>query len=191
MKRLLIVLSALLLMVGCHNSPDATAQQDNNSKLKSAKSSQEVIAIYKEVDALTQAGKMDRSKMKEFVVEALTYVSENPNDTLCPHFLLYSGITQMQIAFSDTIADRREPQALEAIRILEQLRHSYPDYRNLAYAFYYKGQIYENLGKKEDAKQAYTDLVHRFPDSELGKNIAAYLQADGIDKSADEIWREF
>lgn len=191
MKRLLIVLSALLLMVGCHNSPDATAQQDNNSKLKSAKSSQEVIAIYKEVDALTQAGKMDRSKMKEFVVEALTYVSENPNDTLCPHFLLYSGITQMQIAFSDTIADRREPQALEAIRILEQLRHNYPGYRNLAYAFYYKGQIYENLGKKEDAKQAYTDLVHRFPDSELGKNIAAYLQADGIDKSADEIWREF
>lgn len=191
MKKFLIVLSALLLMVGCHDSQDATAQQDANSKFKSAKSSKEVIAIYKEVDALTQAGKVDRSKMKEFVVEALTYVSENPKDTLCPHFLLYAGITQMQIAFSDSIADRREPQAMEAIRILEQLRHNYPEYRNLAYAFYYKGQIYENLGKKEVAKQAYTDLVHRFPDSELGKNIAAYLQAGGIDKSAEDIWREF
>lgn len=191
MKRFLIVLSALLLMVGCHNNQDATAQQNANTELNSAKSSQEVIAIYKEVDALTQAGKMNRYKMKEFVGEALKYVRENPNDTLCPHFLLYSGITQMQIAFSDTIADRREPQALEAIRILEQLRHNYPGYRNMAYAFYYKGQIYENLGKKEEAKHAYTDLVHRFPDSELGKSIAAYLQADGIDKSADEIWREF
>lgn len=179
-----------MAFVGCHKGGDVTAQE-NKKTTPTVKDSKAVIALYKEVDSLTMAGKMDRKKMQQFATDAVDYANAHPADTLSPHFLLYAGITQMQVAFTNENAQQRETQALQSVRILENLRHGYPDYKNLSLAFFYKAQIYENLGRTDEAKQAYWDLVHRFPDSELGKNIAAYLEADGYKKSADDIWQEF
>ena len=61
----------------------------------------------------------------------------------------------------------------------------------MIYAYYYKGQIYENLGMRQEAASTYRALVERFPDTELGKSIAAYLQAGGYEKSAEEIMQGF
>ena len=59
-----------------------------------------------------------------------------------------------------------------------------------AWNYYYKGQIYENLGNTSDAEKEYRELVRRYPQSDIGKSTAEYLKAGGFEKSADEIWEE-
>ncbi len=189
-KSLLLLIGIMLLLSGCHKAQETVNQTDSKIE-NSHKDSKAIIALYKEVDSLTQHGSMDRKKMQQFVNEAVDYAKLNPKDTLSPHFMLYAGINQMQVAFSNADEKQRREQALEAINILEKLRQNYPDYRNMIYAYYYKGQIYENLGMHQEAAKTYRALVERFPDTELGKSIAAYLQADGYEKSAEEIMQGF
>lgn len=189
-KTFLLLFGIAALMVACHseaNTPDAPTESPSAKPLNP----QEIIALYKEVDSLTQHGSMDRQKMQQFVNEAVEYAKNVPADTLSPHFLLYAGVMQMQVAFSNANEQQRVSQAEEAVNILEKLRQNYPDYRNIIYAYYYKAQIYENLGKREEAAKTYRNLVERFPDTELGKNVAAYLQAGGYEKSAEEIMQGF
>ena len=189
-KSLILLIGIMLLLSGCHKAQKTVNQSDSKIE-NSHKDSKAIIALYKEVDSLTQHGRMDREKMQQFVNEAINYAKLNPKDTLSPHFMLYAGINQMQVAFSNADEKQRREQALEAINILEKLRQNYPDYRNMIYAYYYKGQIYENLGMHQEAAKTYRALVERFPDTELGKSIAAYLQADGYEKSAEEIMQGF
>ena len=189
-KSLLLLIGIMLLLSGCHKAQETVNQTDSKIE-NSHKDSKAIIALYKEVDSLTQHGCMDREKMQQFVNEAINYAKLNPKDTLSPHFMLYAGINQMQVAFSNADEKQRREQALEAINILEKLRQNYPDYRNMIYAYYYKGQIYENLVMHQEAAKTYRALVERFPDTELGKSIAAYLQAGGYEKSAEEIMQGF
>lgn len=189
-KGLLLFWCALVLVAGCQSKQTET-DTTTVQKTAAAPDSKSIIALYKEVDSLTRVGSMDRKKMQQFVDEAVEYANKNTQDTISPHFLLYAGVMQMQVAFSNANEQQRTQQAEEAINILEKLRQNYPDYPNLIYAYYYKGQIYENLGKREEAAKTYRNLVERFPDTELAKNIAAYLQAGGYEKSAEEIWQGF
>ena len=189
-KSLILLFGLMVLLSGCQNAQEADNQPDKKKEAPH-KDSKAIIALYKEVDSLTQHGSMDRKKMQQFVNEAVDYAQLHPKDTLSPHFLLYAGVNQMQVAFSNANEKQRREQALEAINILEKLRQNYPDYRNMIYAYYYKGQIYENLGMRQEAASTYRALVERFPDTELSKNIAAYLQADGYEKSAEEIMQGF
>ena len=189
-KSLLLLIAMMVLLSGCQNAQEADNQPTKKIET-SHKDSKAIIALYKEVDSLTQHGSMDREKMQQFVNEAVEYAKLNPKDTLSPHFMLYAGINQMQVAFSNADEKQRREQALEAVDILEKLRQNYPDYRNMIYAYYYKGQIYENLGMRQEAANTYRTLVERFPDTELGKSIAAYLQAGGYEKSAEEIMQGF
>ena len=195
MKKLfLLLISFMVLTMGCKKTQNANAEQKSNKQSSTAvvhKDAPSIIALYKETDSLTRHGSMDREKMQQFVNEAVEFAKQNPNDTISPHFLLYAGITQMQVAFSNADEKQRVEQAKEAINILEKLRQNYPDYRNTIYAYYYKGQIYENLGETENAAKTYRDLVERFPDNKLGKDIADYLKAGGYEKSAEEIYQNF
>lgn len=189
-KSLILLIAMMVLLSSCHKAQEVDNQSEKKLETQH-KDSKAIIALYKEVDSLTQHGSMDREKMQQFVNEAVEYAKLNPKDTLSPHFMLYAGINQMQVAFSNADEKQRREQALEAVDILEKLRQNYPDYRNMIYAYYYKGQIYENLGMRQEAANTYRALVERFPDTELGKSIALYLQAGGYEKSAEEIMQGF
>lgn len=149
-----------------------------------------LIALYKESDSLLHQGKIDTSKMRLYVENATDYALKSPSDTLCPAFLYFAGVFQMQVAFSNQAEEARQQGASEAVAIFNSLIAQYPDYQNLPNAYYYKGQIYENLGNTSDAEKEYRELVRRYPQSDIGKSTAEYLKVGGFEKSADEIWEE-
>ena len=105
-------------------------------------SSKSLIELYHQADSLVKIGEMDMEKMQLFVEKATAYAEIHPDDTLSPHFLLYAGIFQMDIALSTASESKRNKRFFQAVDIFNDLTQQYPNYRNLPYCYYYKGQIY-------------------------------------------------
>ena len=166
------------------DTPEAVAENLDYSKAEN------IVKLYKITDSLNRIGKADFAKMQLFLDNALTYAEKNPNDTISPHFMLYSGIFQMQLAFSNPDETTQKELAFKAIDILNQILTSYPKYKNGDYCYFYKGQIYENLHRSSDAENEYRELVHHYPNSQLGKSTKTYLQSQGYEKSAEQLWEE-
>ena len=150
----------------------------------------ELIELYHQADSLVKIGEIDKDMMTLFVEKATAYAEIHPDDTLSPHFMLYAGIFQMDVALSTPSESKRNAGFFQSVDIFNKLTEQYPDYRNLPYCYYYKGQIYENMGRTSDAEGEYRELVHRFPDTDLGRNIAEYLKVRGFEKSSDDIMHE-
>lgn len=188
-------LSLLLLAVAfCACGSKQTAPYDSADtticNTQNYTSSKELIALYHRADSLVKIGEIDKEMMTLFVEKAMAYAEIHPDDTLSPHFLLYAGIFQMDVALSTPSESKRNKCFFQAVDIFNNLTKQYPDYRNLPYCYYYKGQIYENMGRTSDAEGEYRELVHRFPDTDLGRNIHDYLKIRGFEKSSDDIMHE-
>ena len=176
----------------CGSKPSTPVEIANTTSFESKDytSSKELIKLYHRADSLVKIGEIDKEMMTLFVEKATAYAEIHPDDTLSPHFLLYAGIFQMDIALSTPSESKRNKCFFHAVEIFNDLTKQYPDYRNLPYCYYYKGQIYENMGRTSDAEGEYRELVHRFPDTDLGRNIHDYLKVRGFEKSSDNIMHE-
>jgi tetratricopeptide (TPR) repeat protein len=186
----LLVLALLFFACGSKQSAPDVATSTTTYATKDYTSSKELIALYHQADSLVKIGEIDKEMMTLFVEKASEYATIHPDDTLSPHFLLYAGIFQMDIALSTASESKRNERFFQSVDIFNKLTKQYPDYRNLPYCYYYKGQIYENMRRTSDAEGEYRELVHRFPDTDLGRNIAEYLKVRGFEKSSDDIMHE-
>lgn len=189
------IFSLLLLVLALCS---CSSKQEKNDVIKDTticessdySSSKDLIALYHHADSLVQIGQIDTKKMQLFVDNATAYAEIHPDDTLTPHFLLYAGIFEMDIALSTPSESKRNARFFQAVDIFNDLTKKYPDYKNLPYCYYYKGQIYENMKRTSDAEGEYRELVRRFPNTDLGRNIADYLKVRGFEKSSDDIMHE-
>ena len=186
----LLLLAATFFACGSkHSAPDGTSETTVCTS-QDYTSSKELIDLYHHADSLVKIGEIDTEMMLLFVEKATDYSTLHPDDTLSPHLLLYAGIFQMDVALSTSSESKRNERFFQAVEIFNDLTKQYTDYRNLPYCYYYKGQIYENMGRTSDAEGEYRELVHRFPDTDLGRNIAEYLKVRGFEKSSDDIMHE-
>lgn len=186
----LLLLAATFCTCGSKQDSSRSETDINNLESKEYNNSKELIALYHHADSLVQIGQINTKKMQLFVEKATQYAEIHPDDTLSPHFLLYAGIFQMDVALSTPSESKRNNRFFQAVDIFNELTQRYPDYKNLPYCYYYKGQIYENMGRTSDAENEYRELVHHFPDTDLGQNIAEYLKVRGFEKSSDDIMHE-
>lgn len=186
----LLLLAATFCTCGSKQDSSRSETDINNLESKEYNNSKELIALYHHADSFVQIGQINTKKMQLFVEKATQYAEIHPDDTLSPHFLLYAGIFQMDVALSTPSESKRNNRFFQAVDIFNELTQRYPDYKNLPYCYYYKGQIYENMGRTSDAENEYRELVHHFPDTDLGQNIAEYLKVRGFEKSSDDIMHE-
>lgn len=187
---LLLLLAVVFCACGSKQSASDDVANATSCESRDYTSSKELIALYHQADSLVKIGEIDTEKMTLFVEKATDYAKIHPDDTLSPHFLLYAGIFQMDIALSTPSESTRNQRFFQAMDIFNDLTQQYPDYKNLPYCYYYKGQIYENMGRTSDAEGEYRELVHRFPDTDLGRNVHDYLKVRGFEKSSDDIMHE-
>lgn len=185
-----LLLAAILCACGTKQKESFVATDEIECKSANYTSPEELIKLYHHADSLVKIGKIDTEMMTLFVEEATAYAKNNPDDTLSPHFLLYAGIFEMDIALSTPSEKKRKDRFGHSMDIFNELTERYPSYRNLPYCYYYKGQMYENMGRTSDAEGEYRELVHRYPDTDLGRNIAEYLKVQGYEKSSDDIMHE-
>lgn len=191
--RIFPFLLLIITMLACgtkQNPSDSNKADTTVSQTSNYNGPKELVALYRHADSLVQIGEIDTKMMQTFVDNATKYAEEHPNDTLSPHFMLYAGIFEMDIALSTPSESKRNKRFFQSIDIFNKLTETYPQYKNIPYCYYYKGQIYENMRRNSDAENEYRKLVHQFPDSDLGKNIAEYLKVRGFEKSSDEIMHE-
>lgn len=186
----LLLLAVVSCACGSKSSAPDGGEDTTDSYSQDYTSVQALIGLYHRADSLVKIGQIDKETMTLFVEKATAYAEIHPDDTLSPHFLLYAGIFQMDIALSTPSESKRNARFFQAVDIFNDLTQQYPDYKNLPYCYYYKGQIYENMGRTSDAEGEYRELVHRFPDTDLGRNIAEYLKVQGYEKSPDDIMHE-
>lgn len=195
-KALLMSIFAVtaLLWTGCKHEKSTTENLGDDvtsiAKDLDYSKSENLISLYRESDSLTKIGKIDLAKMQLFVDRSTQFAEENPKDTLSPHFLLYAAIFQMEIASSNPSEVERKELWFKSIDRFNKVIKQFPEYRNLPYCYFYKGQIYENLGRLSDAESEYRELVHLYPKSELGKSTDDYLKSRGFEKSAEQIWSD-
>ena len=178
----LLLLALVFCSCGSKQEKNDVTGDETICESSDYKNSKDLIALYRQADSLVQIGQIDTKKMQLFVDKATAYAESNPNDTLSPHFLLYAGIFEMDIALSTQAESKRNARFFQAVDIFNDLTEKYPDYKNIPYCYYYKGQIYENMRRTSDAEGEYRELVHRFPDTDLGRNIADYLKVQGYEK---------
>ena len=186
----LLLLAVSFCACGSKQSAPDDVANATSCESRDYTSSKELIALYHHADSLVKIGEIDKEMMTLFVEEASDYATLHPDDTLSPHFLLYAGIFQMDIALSTASESKRNKRFFQAVDIFNDLTQQYPDYKNLPYCYYYKGQIYENMGRTSDAEGEYRELVHRFPNTDRGRNIHDYLKVRGFEKSSDDIMHE-
>lgn len=69
----------------------------------------------------------------------------------------------------------RTGKYLPAIRRLQQIPESYPDFANLDQAYFYLGQAHQKNGNRQQAVDAFETLVRSFPQSRHAREAQRFL----------------
>jgi outer membrane protein assembly factor BamD (BamD/ComL family) len=164
MKKILVLLTAILIFSGCTDRKTQKAEAINAAE-------NELM----HQDSLP----VDVDKAGKLVVLYSEFVNDYPDDSLAPGMLFKEAEILMSI---------NKPE--KAVSVIDSLIAGYPDCDLLPQAMHLKGFIYDDkLGSTEMARISFEALIKRFPDHELSKNAEAYLKILG--KSPEEIIKEF
>lgn len=193
MRYSLLVLLSCLVLCACHKKQEPTIVEDSSFPIEESaplSEGEQLQKMYKNADSLMNIGEMDISLMQDYVHRALSYTEANPNDSLASKYIFFAGIFEMKIAGATADDILRNELYTNAINIFNSLIKQYPNFPHLDYCYWYKGTIYENMKRPNDAESEYRELVHLFPDSELAEGTKSYLQAQGYKKDADDLMND-
>ena len=95
-------------------------------------------------------------KYAEAIREYENFLKMYPKDDRCPRFLLTIG----------TIYRYYLKQPAQAVAAFQRLIRRYPTYDEIPSAYRYIGDCYVSLDRLKEAKEAYSRVVHDFPDSQ-------------------------
>ncbi len=124
-------------------------------------------------------GLPDKAKSDEIVAMYMKFAEQYPQDSLTPSYIYAAANLQMNMSQNE-----------EAIAKLDKIINNYPDYPRLADVFFLKAFIYDNNIKNlNKARQAYTDFLNKFPDSDLADD--AKMSLDNLGKTPEQIVKEF
>jgi tetratricopeptide (TPR) repeat protein len=126
----------------------------------------------------------ESEKAKAFSIELLRmstqFVNEFPKDPRCAEY-----------AFMGARAASGLGSYEKSLSIMENIKKVYADYPGLAEVYFlYAFTLDEELGRKDDARQAYIDLINKFPDSPLSEQSVLLLEQLYLsDEELIEKWR--
>ena len=99
----------------------------------------------------------------------LDFAKRFPKDSLAPVYLLKAGEAQSNVLHTQ-----------RSIEIFDRVISDYPDFEDIALAYFLKGTAYDNNSQYDDAKAAYQEFVDRYPDHYLAEGARQIIPRIGM-----------
>lgn len=154
MKKNIFLVAGLLLMIAACQSPKEKA--------------------LKEIDALeVQDSTFSIENMARLKDAYVAFADKYPDDERAPEFLFKAGQRCSVLASQNNDNSRH----LEAVKLFERIRDSYPQHRMAEEAMFLTGYIYENhLGDTAQARKTYNAFIAAYPNGELAEEASLSLK---------------
>ena len=177
MKRLIYLSVLVLAACGCgaKEGADTKAAADSTSVTPAFMAGR----IHAMEDSIFEKPAFDRRGAVALLDVYKAYAKAYPLDSLAPEYLVRAAGIQRNL---------KDPQA--AVDIYDRVIRDYPNWSEVVACYYQKALIYQDdmkeLGK---AKQAYEEVIRRFPDHTFGKE--AKVMIDNLQYTDAELIERF
>ncbi len=126
-----------------------------------------------------EAVSFDKAKADSLMTLYVTFVKDNPKDSLSPDYLFKAAGIAMNSG-----------EGSKALNWYNQFLKDYPEHANAAMSLFFKAFVYENLLRNLDyAKESYLLFIEKYPQDEFNDDARIALQ--NLGKSPDQMIREF
>lgn len=171
-----ILLPALFLMAACGNN------EEKNESVNKLTSKQKYQHKIDSIEAKMQANRdmpLDHGTAMFAMKCYDEYASFFPDEAKSPEYLFKAG----ELANS-----MQMPQP--ALKYLSNVVTKYPNYKNVPFALFMEGMIYEDqLKDTASARKLYQEIIVKYPETQMAKDAQASIQNLGI--SAEDLIRSF
>ena len=174
----LLIISALLI-ASCGGNKQNTDGTAKPSIEESKKNYQSLIdSIEKKMQA-TRDMPIDHGTAMFAMKCYDEYASYFPKEDKSPEYLFKAGEIANSMRFP-------EP----AINYLSRLVTNYPSYKNIPYAIFMKGMIYDDqLKDTANARKMYQEVINRFPNTQMAEDSKSSIK--NLGKSVEDLVKEF
>lgn len=176
-KYLLVLLTALAACGGAGDATEAAKPADGNTDLVDP--TVMVTRIHAQEDSLFARPEFDRRGAQALLDVYKTFQTTFPQDTMAPEYLFRGA------GLSKALGD---PEG--SVALYDRIIKTYPEWRRIAATYYMKAfTIDDGLKEKGRAKQAYEEMIIRFPDHPFAKDARAMI--DNLQYSDEELIERF
>lgn len=121
----------------------------------------------------------DPIKAKKIIESYISYADQFPEDTMSANYLFKAGDISSKIN-----------EIEQAIQLFARLLKTYPENRNVPFAIFLQGFIYENqAGNPVKAKPYYEEFLRKYPDHPIAGDVSFSLE--NLGKSPEELIKQF
>ncbi len=171
MKKTISLLFSLffLLQFGC-NQPETTQEEtfELNDRIR-----------YLEQNLYSELGDFNSRYAEELITLYTRYANEMPEDSLAPDQLLKAADISIFLN-----------QNQRALRLLDRITTSYPDFEKASMAAFLKAYIYDNqIGDTAMARQFYEGFIENYPEHSFVEEAKTAIK--NLGKSPEDLIREF
>lgn len=134
------------------------------------------VSFYEKAEQLNT---LNTDELQDFALVFIKKEVENRGDSIGGYYLLRASKALSQ-----------SQQQIKALEILDDLLNRYRGIKQEPEAIYLKAKILEDEEKIEESEAAYNDLVLRFPNHPMSKDVSILLKKGLVGLSAEEIFEK-
>ena len=156
-----------LLLAACGGQDATTTTDGHNDPADTAADPLVVVARIKtQEDSLFAKQVFDKRGAMALLDVYGAFVQTYPQDTMAPEYLFRSAGLAKALA-----------QPEQSVKFYDRIIRDYPSWRRIASTYYMKAfTIDDGLNEKGRAKQAYEDVISRFPDHPFAKDARVMIE---------------
>ena len=158
MKNIFIIFALALIVSSCGNNEEVDIETDVSEEFLPDINYDDLLA---EIEAIEDQLNTDMAPSEELLKDAISkyqdFAGYFPDDPNSPDYLLKA---------SDFSLNTKQPE--KAVKILNQIIESYPDYNRMEDVLFNKASHLDfELRDTTQAKATYQEFIDKYPDSEL------------------------